>query len=239
MPHRALAVLAMTFAFVVAAVAPRWGDAACSKDKSCTIPDRLAQFGEASRARLAPHFKRAGVAYPPHTIALVAFKDRQTLQLYARAKTGDWRFVRAYPVLAASGELGPKLREGDLQVPEGRYGVQLLNPNSRFHVSLRLNYPNAFDQRMGRRDKRTRLGGDIMIHGKAVSIGCLAMGDAAAEELFTLAAQVGLRQVEVLVSPTDFRLNPEHAPPDDLPAWSSDLYRDISTALQSFPSPRD
>ena len=69
-----------------------------------------------------------------------------------------------YPILAASGVLGPKLREGDKQVPEGIYGAEALNPNSKFHLSIRLNYPNTFDRRMAQSDGRTQLGGDIMIH---------------------------------------------------------------------------
>ena len=213
--------------------------ASCKIPGRCTVPDRLAQFGAAASARLAPHLARAGVAYPPHAVALIAFKDEASLQLYARAKVGGWRFVRAYPVLAASGDLGPKLKQGDSQVPEGSYRVELLNPNSSYHVSLRLNYPNGFDRAMAKRDKRTNLGGDIMIHGKSVSIGCLAMGDRAAEELFTLAAQVGLENVSVLLSPTDFRVKPSPALPANLPAWTRVLYRDLESALGEFPQPQD
>ena len=68
-----------------------------------------------------------------------------------------------YPIRAASGALGPKLREGDRQVPEGVYDIESLNPNSRFHVALRVGYPNAFDRQMAGREGRTALGGDIMI----------------------------------------------------------------------------
>ena len=76
-----------------------------------------------------------------------------------------------------SGRLGPKLKEGDRQVPEGLYRVESLNPNSRYHLSLRVNYPNEQDKSYGRLDGRNNLGTDIMIHGKDCSIGCLAMGD--------------------------------------------------------------
>ncbi len=220
-------------------LASRWVTAAACNPGRCSVADRVAQFGEAANARLAPHFVRAELTYPPHSIAIVALKDQETLQLYARAKSGDWRFVRTYPVIAASGDLGPKLKQGDYQVPEGQYKIELLNPNSSYHVSLRLNYPNAFDKRMAKLDKRTNLGGDIMIHGKAVSIGCLAMGDRAAEELFTLAARVGLNKVSVLVSPTDFRVNSNPALPKNLPTWTRELYRDIASALGEFPQPQD
>ena len=147
-----------------------------------TVAERLDQFGTSATQRLQVYFQQANLDFPPPKIALLAFKDSKQLQLYAPNKQGAWQWVHTYPIQAASGGLGPKLREGDKQVPEGLYQVELLNPNSLFHVSLRLNYPNAFDKQMAALDGREQLGGDIMIHGKAKSIGCLAMGDPAAEE---------------------------------------------------------
>ncbi|NJN46820.1 MAG: L,D-transpeptidase family protein [Candidatus Competibacteraceae bacterium] len=96
-----------------------------------------------------------------------------------------WQPIKHYPVLAASGTLGPKLCEGDRQVPEGIYRIKSLNPNSAYHLSLELDYPNAFDLRQAERDGRNNPGSAICIHGKAVSVGCLAMGDTAIEELYS------------------------------------------------------
>jgi hypothetical protein len=200
-----------------------------------SIEERLAQFGARARERLRPHFAAAGVAFPPESVALLAFKDARRLELYARGPRQGWTPIRSYPVLAASGVLGPKLREGDKQVPEGLYRITLLNPNSRFHVSLRLDYPNAFDQRMARSEGRARLGGDIMIHGKEVSSGCLAMGDEAAEELFTLAATVMPRPVLAVISPTDFRTVQAAAVAVGSTGWTDDLYEAIRVELANFP----
>ena len=198
-----------------------------------TVEQRLEQFGSAARGRLQPYFEAAGVSWPGRRVALLAFKDSAELELYALGPAGEWRFVRRYPVLAASGRAGPKLREGDFQVPEGVYRVSFLNANSRFHVSLRLNYPNDFDQRMAATDGRVQLGGDIMIHGSRVSVGCLAMGDPAAEELFTLAATLGMAKLEVLIAPSDFRRS---APPSSTqPAWAGNLYIELQRSLQRFP----
>src|SRR5207244_3968581 len=120
-------------------------------------------------------------AYPPAELALLAFKQERLLEVYATdKKMGGFKFVQAYPILGASGELGPKLREGDGQVPEGLYAINFLNPNSLYHLSLRVSYPNDFDRAQAKRDGRQKLGGDIMIHGSFASIGCLAMGDEAA-----------------------------------------------------------
>lgn len=204
------------------------------KFKGKTVDDRLQEFGLAARRRLAPYFTNALVTYPPSQLALVAFKDESRLLVYAASEANGWKYVRDYKILAASGELGPKLREGDQQVPEGIYGIESLNPNSQFHLSLRIGYPNSHDREQARREGRTKLGGDIMIHGSAVSIGCLAMGDQAAEDLFVLAAETGLPRIVVVLSPTDLRLG-HRAPTNNLPAWTGDLYSEIQKRLKDFP----
>jgi len=201
-----------------------------------SVRDRLDQFGATVRTRLSPHFQQVKVAYPPHSIALIAFKDQWALQVYARNAGAPWRFIRHYPVRASSGNLGPKLEEGDHQVPEGIYRISLLNPNSLFHVSLRLDYPNTFDRRMAARDGRRELGGDIMIHGRSVSVGCLAMGDEAAEDLFTLVADTGLSNALCIISPVDFRRSECPAPPDNLPQWTPELYAAIKRELSRYPA---
>lgn len=201
-----------------------------------SVAQRLEQFGTAASQRLAPHFQQAGVAFPPTAITLLAFKDSKRLELYARDPQGAWQQVQTYPIQAASGVLGPKLREGDRQVPEGIYAIESLNPNSLFHVSLRLNYPNAVDRERGLADGRDKLGSDIMIHGKAKSIGCLAMGDVVAEELFALAAWVGKENVRVVIAPTDFRQTAAASEPAaNLPAWTEGLYHNLSAELTQYP----
>lgn len=183
---------------------------------------------------MKPFFK----VYPPTQLIIVGLKHEKRLQLYAAAGKDEPRFVREYPILAASGTIGPKLREGDRQVPEGLYRIQSLNPNSRFHLSLRINYPNEADRAVAEREKRTNLGGDIMIHGSRVSVGCLAIGDEAAEDLFVLAADTGLQNIEVILSPVDFRVRslPRDIPPP--PVWMTFRYRQIAGALGRLPSPK-
>lgn len=200
-----------------------------------TVKERLAEFGTAARHRLNAYFGEAGITYPPRSVVLVALKQEKRLELHASLASGEKKFVRAWPILAASGKLGPKLRQGDSQVPEGVYSIESLNPNSLFHVSLRVGYPNAFDRRMAAAEGRTELGGDIMIHGKAASIGCLAMGDVAAEELFSLAADVGLPNVQLLITPIDFRSQSEFSGLASLPPWTEELYRTIRAELSRLP----
>lgn len=202
-----------------------------------TVAQRLAQYGETARGRLCPAFDRAGLDYPPYQVVLVVLKQERKLQVYAAPRAGKMRFVKSYPVLAASGHLGPKLAEGDGQVPEGIYHVTFLNANSLYHLSMRLDYPNDFDRAMAARDGRCKLGQDIMIHGDRVSIGCIAVGNEASEDLFVLAADVGIRNTRVIISPVDFRLKNATMLDSNLPKWTGRLYEGLSREVRSLPVP--
>ena len=201
-----------------------------------TITDRLKEYGEKARARFQPAFRKTGVHYPPSRLTLVGIKADRVLQVYAADGTNAARFICTYPILAASGQLGPKLREGDRQVPEGIYQIESLNPNSHYHLALRIGYPNAFDRAQAAKEGRTQLGGDIMIHGSAVSTGCLAVGDLAAEDLFVLAADTGLSAISVILTPVDFRRGtlPKGTA---VPPWTAPLYVEVKAKLSELPSP--
>lgn len=212
----------------------RWdviGSIELMKDGDYTIDQRVEQYGGEVRKRLKPYFKTQRVCYPPEKMILVAIKKEARLELYASDSTTPMRHIRDYPILAASGKLGPKLREGDRQVPEGVYPIELLNPNSLYHLSLRIGYPNAFDRAQGVIDGRNRLGGDIMIHGRDVSIGCLAMGDEAAEDLFVLGAKVGVENIKIILTPVDFRKETATAASLGLAPWIESVYAEIRQEL--------
>ena len=200
-----------------------------------TVEDRVAEFGEVVRARLAPKFEAAGVSYPPRELVFIGIKDERLLDIYAAGSDGVFRFVTSYPVLGASGVLGPKLREGDKQVPEGVYRVPELNPNSDFHLSIRLNYPNEFDLAKANAEGRKEPGTDIMIHGDSRSAGCLAMGDPASEDLFVLAALTGIENITVILTPVDFRTGRSPQLPAGAPAWTGELYERIQRELARYP----
>lgn len=112
-----------------------------------------------------------------------AFKEENELELFVRNRaTGEFDLFRTYPIVAASGSLGPKLAEGDMQVPEGFYFVppNAMKPDSQFHLAFNIGFPNEYDRLHG------RSGTFIMVHGNCQSIGCLAMTDAKIEEIYTL-----------------------------------------------------
>lgn len=196
----------------------------------------MREFSRQSRQRWEPYFKKAGVQYPPEKVWLYYTKSKGTLEVFAKDKKNNFKTIRILSVLAASGDYGPKLREGDRQVPEGIYGIDSLNPNSAFHVSLRVGYPNAFDREKARMDKRQRLGGDIMIHGSRLSIGCLAMGDEVAEDLFTLAVDAPFKNWKLILSPVDFRVESfPKAKLEILPKWAPELYEKIKAEALQLP----
>jgi len=198
-----------------------------------TIESVVHELGPAARERLRPHFERAHVPYPPRQIWLLAFKNERRLELWA-GHDRDRHHVKDYAIQAASGGPGPKLRQGDMQVPEGVYRILWLNPNSSYHLSMKVDYPSAYDHEKARADRRTDLGGDIFIHGRAVSIGCIALGDPGIEELFTLAAEIGVANVHAIIAPHDFRVRPPALGDHPEPAWLPDLYAGIERELKAF-----
>jgi len=98
-----------------------------------------------------------------------------------------------------------------------------------FHLAIRVGYPNAFDRAQASRDGRSDLGGDIMIHGGSASVGCLAIGDPAIEELFVLVASVGVERTRVIIAPTE-SVTPDAVPPDS-PPWLPELYQSLRLEL--------
>jgi len=199
-----------------------------------TVGDVIRGKESAVKERLRPYLERAGCAYPLRKITFLAFKQEKILELWAE-EAGEQRFIRSYPILAASGHAGPKLREGDRQVPEGIYRIIALNPNGDFYLTMLIDYPNSFDLKNAETEKRTNPGGDICIHGKAASCGCLAMGDKAIEELFLLVARAGAENVTVIISPNDLRgSEPVDARQMSIP-WVPGLYSSIKKQLSNYP----
>jgi murein L,D-transpeptidase YafK len=165
----------------------------------------VARAIKAKRGYLKALFRKRGLPYPPKRVLIRIFKQERALELWGQGADGHYAIVKSYPVCAASGDLGPKRRQGDLQVPEGFYHVRVFNPWSAYHLSLGINYPNKSDRLLG---YRRNLGGAIMIHGDCVSIGCVAITDAMASEVYLAAAEArleGKRRIPVHIFPT--RLN--------------------------------
>jgi murein L,D-transpeptidase YafK len=184
-------------------------------------PD-LARFSE----RLGEHGLKLGAP-----VLIRIYKRDFELEVWLQ-RDGVFHRFTTYPICMWSGILGPKLREGDGQSPEGFYTVDAsaLNPNSRYFRSFNLGYPNAFDRAQG------RTGSLIMVHGDCRSIGCFAMTDAQMAEIWqivTAALAGGQKRFQVQVYP--FRMSDAnvaaHAGATDSAFW-----RDLKTGSDLFES---
>lgn len=166
-------------------------------------------------------------------LTLIGLKKERIVEVWGHDGERRRERLRTYPFYGYSGELGPKRREGDGQIPEGVYRIEYLNPNSSYHLSLKIDYPNAFDREKGKADGRDRLGFDIFFHGNSVTVGCIPIGDEAIEDLFTLVAQIGADRTGVIIAPWDFRGRVDEPSIDGI-EWESELYKTVREALAPY-----
>ncbi len=173
--------------------------AACSQ--APTIPaseqplskDTLSMLGRKGMDVSAPIFVRI-------------FKEESELEVWKLRNDGRYYHFKTYPICNWSGKLGPKMRQGDKQAPEGFYAITTdqLNPNSKFHLAFNLGYPNSYDK------SKYRTGRHLMVHGDCKSAGCYAMTDALIEEIYALSREAlrgGQREFNVHAFP--FRMTDE------------------------------
>ena len=116
-------------------------------------------------------------------VLIRVFKFEKELEVWV--ESGDTMILsKTYSICRLSGGFGPKRYEGDLQVPEGVYMVNKLNPHSNYYKAVGINYPNKSDSILS---TYSRKGGSIYIHGKCVSVGCIAVEDRNIEEIYKIA----------------------------------------------------
>ncbi|MEP5178129.1 MAG: murein L,D-transpeptidase family protein [Rhizobiaceae bacterium] len=132
--------------------------------------------------KLMASMKAQGMALTS-PIMLRIFKQENTLEVWKRRNTGRYALLTSYEICKWSGKLGPKFKEGDRQAPEGFYRVNKyqMNPNSQYHLSFNMGFPNAYDRSHG------RTGSHLMIHGACSSAGCYSMTDEKVEEIYAMA----------------------------------------------------
>lgn len=158
------------------------------------------------------------------------FKREHKLELWLQRADGRYALFRDYDICRFSGDLGPKLKEGDKQSPEGFYRVATsqLNPNSRHHLSFNLGFPNAFDRQLG------RTGSALMVHGGCSSIGCYAITDASVDEVYAVveaALAKGQDAVDVHVFP--FRMTATALAAEGDNTWEP-FWRNLKTGYDLF-----
>lgn len=133
-------------------------------------------------------FKKQNLIWPPAEMYVRSFKYDRQLEVWVKNDTKEpFKLFKTYKVCMQSGTMGPKRIEGDYQVPEGFYYINEFNPNSAYHLSLGLNYPNSSDRILS---DGHRPGNNIYIHGNCVSTGCIPISDVPMEEVFIIASSV-------------------------------------------------
>lgn len=199
---------------------------------SLLIPTALAVMLSGCGQELPPHLR----PLPAEAKALLSekgmtekapifvriFKEESELEIWKAKDDGRYSHFKTYPICNWSGKLGPKIKQGDKQAPEGFYRVsqRLMNPNSQFHLSFNLGYPNKFDRAHG------RTGNYLMVHGDCRSAGCYAMTDALIEEIYALARESFKGgQEKFTVQALPFRMTPDnmqrHAGNRSYPFWKT------------------
>ncbi|MGB3273443.1 MAG: L,D-transpeptidase family protein [Xanthobacteraceae bacterium] len=148
------------------------------------------------------------------------FKQEAELEVWKQDRSGRFALLKTYPICRWSGDLGPKIREGDRQAPEGFYSITpaQMNPQSAYYLSFNMGYPNAFDRALG------RTGSQLMVHGDCSSRGCYAMTDEQISEIYALGRESffgGQRAFQVQAYP--FRMTPanfaRHRNNPNMPFW--------------------
>jgi murein L,D-transpeptidase YafK len=135
--------------------------------------------------QLRKEFEKKGLVYPAKYIFLRSFKLDSELEIWVKnSATDTFRLFKSYRVCTLSGKMGPKRKEGDMQVPEGFYYINDFNPNSNYHLSLGINYPNFSDKVLSDPKKP---GKEIYIHGSCLTIGCIPLTDEFIDEVYILA----------------------------------------------------
>lgn len=147
-------------------------------------------------------FSDKKLSFTKFELFLRAFKKEEKLEVWVKEKDKtEFVLLHTYDFCTSSGTLGPKRKEGDMQIPEGVYHINNFNPQSNFYLSLGLNYPNASDKILS---NKTSPGGAIYIHGNCVTIGCIPITDEKIKELYVLAVEArnnGQEKIPVHVFP--------------------------------------
>ena len=152
--------------------------------------------------KIINRLKEKNIKIDKVNILMVVYKSESKLELFAKNNSDlGYKSLGIYDICSKSGNLGPKRKEGDYQVPEGFYFINRFNPFSNYYLSLGLNYPNLSDKR---KSKAKKLGGDIFIHGNCVTIGCIPVTDYKIKEIYLYAINAknnGQRKIPVYIFP--------------------------------------
>jgi murein L,D-transpeptidase YafK len=167
---------------------------------------------------------------PSSPVLIRTYKKEAEFEIWKMKSDGRYVYLKTYPMCRWSGQLGPKVREGDMQVPEGFYPIApaQMNPNSNYYLSFNVGYPNAYDRAYG------RTGGSIMVHGACSSAGCFSMTDAQIAEIYAIAREAfngGQREIQMQSYP--FHMSAENLAKHRLDP-NIDFWKQLKTGSDHF-----
>lgn len=202
-----------------------------SKADYANGPKRAAEAASRIQARLAAQLAEKNLTLGAPVFIRI-FKQSRELELWIESSpAGKFQLFKTYQIAAMSGDLGPKLAEGDRQAPEGFYSVgkSRMNPQSRFHLAFNIGYPNSYDR------AHSRTGSAIMVHGNKVSVGCYAMTDYFIEEIYTLCdAALDQGQPYLRVHSFPFHLTDENLAAEKDHKWHSFWKNELKAGYHHF-----
>jgi murein L,D-transpeptidase YafK len=182
------------------------------------------------------YFANANVPYHGFSLFIRAFKSERIVEAWVKSSNSStYTLLKTFPFCASSGSLGPKRKEGDLQIPEGVYSLNHFNPESNFHLSLGLNYPNPSDKILS--DKKCP-GSAIYIHGNCVTVGCIPITDNLIKELYILAVEArnnGQKNIPIHVFPSRLDDAGFEKLQNDFPRSAYlDFWKNLKTVFEDF-----
>jgi murein L,D-transpeptidase YafK len=182
------------------------------------------------------YFTNAALPYKGFSLFIRAFKKERILEAWIKTSgSSTYALLTSFPFCTSSGELGPKRKEGDLQIPEGIYSLNHFNPQSNFHLSLGLSYPNASDKILS---NKKHPGSAIYIHGNCVTIGCIPITDDKIEELYILAVEArnnGQKNIPIHIFPSKLDQEGFRKLQDDFPGSPHlNFWGNLKTVFDDF-----
>jgi hypothetical protein len=192
-----------------------------------TVAQAIKYYSPLARQSLRTKCAAVGISYPPKRLVLLGLKEERRLEVFGGAE--QMKLIGSFPLVSYSGVLGPKLKQGDLQIPEGIYGVTGFQ--SRNMLALCVNYPNEFDKKNAAADHRDNLGGEILIHGGSQSTGCLVVSDDDMEEVFVAVYDVGCNNTKLIIAPCDLTKRDPVIDFKKQPRWLPQLYKSLKAEM--------
>lgn len=206
------------------------------KESQLTYP-RVRSAYEEKEGIVKAYFARREISYRNFQLFIRAFKKEKLLEVWVKESMADhYKLLSTYNFCATSGDLGPKRKEGDLKIPEGVYTINHFNPQSNFHLSLGINYPNASDKILG---DQAHPGGAIYLHGNCVTIGCIPLTDDKIKELYILAVEArnnGQEKIPVHIFPAKLSTDAFSLLKKEYPASTVAFWENLKVVFTDFES---